>query len=202
VRGRGVGERQDVGHAHVERAGGGEREQLGEGHRVHRHPDDDVAFVREPPATPGLRLEPLWTEPLVVVLPARHPLAAAGTVDLADLFDEPAIVAPAAVNPGVFATFAAIAARAGFRPRLGEPFATRQDGLALVAAGAGWTLLPATTDLGGAAVVARPTTDPEATVTVTLALRAAGASPLVEAFADVALAPGVTTTPEAVGASA
>jgi DNA-binding transcriptional LysR family regulator len=142
----------------------------------------DVAFVREPPAVPGVRLRPVWSEPLVAVIAASHPLASAPAVDLVDLFDEPAIVTERQLNPGVFDAFVARCARAGFTPRLGAPYTTRQDALALVAGGHGWTLLPASADLGGAGVVARALTGPQTTVAVTLAWRAAGAAPIAESF--------------------
>ena len=51
--------------------------------------DLDAAFVRGEPdgaGRDGLRFVPLWQDPLVAALPARHPVAASpGTVALADL---------------------------------------------------------------------------------------------------------------------
>ena len=49
----------------------------------------DVAIVRLPLGTPGLRTEPLFVEPRVAALAADHPLAARATVTVEDLRDEP-----------------------------------------------------------------------------------------------------------------
>lgn len=51
----------------------------------------DVGFVRLPVDETGLRLTPLYTEPLMVALPADHPLAGKEEVTEADLAGEPLI---------------------------------------------------------------------------------------------------------------
>ena len=51
----------------------------------------DVGYVRLPIDETGLRLTPLYTEPLMVVLPADHPLAGKEEVTEADLAGEPLV---------------------------------------------------------------------------------------------------------------
>src|SRR5258705_2934495 len=57
--------------------------------RAVRDGELDVAFVRTPPAAPGVRLAELWSEPLVAVLPKRHALAAEESVSLSQLVSPP-----------------------------------------------------------------------------------------------------------------
>ncbi|WP_309057645.1 LysR substrate-binding domain-containing protein [Streptomyces sp.] len=59
----------------------------------------DAALVRALPAAPGLELLPLWRDPLLVALPAGHPLAARETVRLEDLAGLPLRLAPRDANP-------------------------------------------------------------------------------------------------------
>jgi DNA-binding transcriptional LysR family regulator len=52
----------------------------------------DVAFVRPPISTPGLALETLFVEPLVVALPRGHRLAERAGVSVSELLEEPIAV--------------------------------------------------------------------------------------------------------------
>ena len=51
----------------------------------------DAGFVRLPLPAEGLEICPLYTEPVCVALPARHPLAAMTSVDITALGDEPVL---------------------------------------------------------------------------------------------------------------
>ncbi|HET6743300.1 MAG TPA: LysR substrate-binding domain-containing protein [Kribbella sp.] len=51
----------------------------------------DVGYVRLPIDETGLRVTPLYTEPLLVVLPASHPLAGKQELDESDLAGEPLV---------------------------------------------------------------------------------------------------------------
>jgi DNA-binding transcriptional LysR family regulator len=89
----------------------------------------DLALVRSPVGPAGVRQRFLYAEPLFVVLPAAHRLAAAGPVRLAELADE-TLLQPSALVPAWCGAFAA------FLPTdLGEK-------LEYVAAGRGVVILP------------------------------------------------------------
>jgi DNA-binding transcriptional LysR family regulator len=89
----------------------------------------DAALVRGAPAHPGVRLEPLWTDALVVALPAGHPAARAGTVALTDLRDLPVRLPPRAANPPLFDLVTAVC------PFPLAPALNDQDMLAVIATG-------------------------------------------------------------------
>ncbi|WP_405590076.1 LysR family transcriptional regulator [Streptomyces sp. NBC_01190] len=102
----------------------------------------DAAFVRGIGAAPGLRLLPLWCDPLVAVLPAAHPLARRSTLDLRDLADVPLRIMGRSQNQVLFDSVTSACRRAGFEPVIGPQFNGLQEMLAGIGAGApGWTLM-------------------------------------------------------------
>jgi DNA-binding transcriptional LysR family regulator len=103
----------------------------------------DVAFVR-PPLTEGegLALELLADEPMIIVLPASHPLAAERTAPLAALAGEKFIFTPRAADPGLYDGLIASCQRAGFSPILGEEAPQIPSIVHMVAAGFGVSVVP------------------------------------------------------------
>ncbi|GAB7035437.1 LysR family transcriptional regulator [Streptomyces sp. NPDC021749] len=102
----------------------------------------DAAFVRGVDSAPGLRLLPLWQDPLVVALATSHPLAERGSLDLADLAGLPLRIAARGENPVLHDTVFTACRGAGYEPTLGPPSTGLQDTLAEIGAGAaGWTLM-------------------------------------------------------------
>ncbi len=95
----------------------------------------DAAFVRILEAAPGLRLEPVWVERLVVALPEQHPLATQEQLDWADLGALPLRLAPAANNPPFHRLVTTALRAAGADPPAGPPFTTLQDTLAEIGSG-------------------------------------------------------------------
>ena len=61
----------------------------------------DVAFVAGSPELPDCHTRPIWTEPLVAVLPERHPLAGQPAVTWADLTGETFLVRHGGTGPQV-----------------------------------------------------------------------------------------------------
>jgi DNA-binding transcriptional LysR family regulator len=153
-----------------------------------RDGDLDVAFVRAPIELSGLHIAELWSEPLQVVLPERHALAAHAAVSLAELASLPLLLGPRSTNPGVRDQLLALCRQSGLEPRLGPALGSVQEALATISTGAAWTLLTtsnAPRDAPGVAV--RALADPEAHASVALAWRATGASPLARSFIDLAI---------------
>jgi DNA-binding transcriptional LysR family regulator len=115
----------------------------------------DAAFVRVVTAAPGLELLPVWSDPLVVALPAAHPLAAAPELALPELADLPVRLAPRDRNPA----FHDLVTGAGVALTPGPSFDSLTDCLAEIGTGApAWTVLYAAAAEGIAArrVVFRP----------------------------------------------
>ena len=134
----------------------------------------DVGFVREPPVTPGVELETVMREPLVVAMARTHPLAealasnggaVAGAVggavggavagprgdpgagldpgELSLLADQPFVLFPRELAPGLHAQVMKLCADAGFEPRVVQESRELYTTVSLVEAGVGVTLVPA-----------------------------------------------------------
>lgn len=104
---------------------------------------DGVAAPTDPlhlPGTAPMTAVAIAEEPLAVVLPADHPLAARTGLDLADLADACWIDAPGAGVP--LARLRAATGAAGFRPSLRYEGTDVRGLVALAVAGHGLTLLP------------------------------------------------------------
>lgn len=147
----------------------------------------DLALVRPAAFPEPLTSEPLRTEPLVVALPATHPLAVGrGPVDLADLGAETFVVHPAGELSSMNRVVLDACRAAGFTPvetiEVGETSTLAVS----VAAGLGVALVPApvrSLQLGG--VVYRDLRDAP-TIGLTLLSRSPDASPAVARVARVA----------------
>ncbi|SEK53606.1 LysR family transcriptional regulator [Streptacidiphilus jiangxiensis] len=104
----------------------------------------DIGLLREPPDEEtefGFRT--VLREPFVAVLPTGHALAAARTVPLGALADEPFVLLPRAVGPQLHDRIVGLCADAGFAPRITGRAVEWQTLCALVQAGLGVTLAPA-----------------------------------------------------------
>jgi DNA-binding transcriptional LysR family regulator len=103
----------------------------------------DACFARGVEQGPdGVRLLPVWRDPLVVAISARHPLARHERVEIAQLADLPMRLVPRRTNPPLVDLITGACRDAGFEPVPGPAGGTLQDMLASFAAGApGWTVL-------------------------------------------------------------
>ncbi|MEV0589675.1 LysR family transcriptional regulator [Nonomuraea sp. NPDC050310] len=102
----------------------------------------DAAFVRAVHTAPGLELLPIWTDALVVALPAAHRLAGSAVIDLVDLAELPLRLAPRAHNRPLYDLVMAACRDAGFEPVAGPAFTNLQDTMAEIGAGPpSWTVL-------------------------------------------------------------
>ncbi|MFE2144708.1 LysR family transcriptional regulator [Streptomyces sp. NPDC059456] len=132
----------------------------------------DAALVRALPATPGLEPIPLWTDPLYVALPARHPAAALPVPKLRDLAGLPLRLAERERNaPFHDLVTSAVRAASNAGPLAGPPFTDLQDTLTAIGAegerAPSWTVFYRVTGLPEVAgTVIRPLADPVVTTSL------------------------------------
>jgi DNA-binding transcriptional LysR family regulator len=100
------------------------------------------AGLTRPPLLDDLATEVVLSEPVAAVLPAGHRLAAAESLELADLADEPWVLTPRASWEPWHQKYDRDFATAGFMPQIAQRGTSVQSLLALVAAGVGVTRLP------------------------------------------------------------
>ena len=107
----------------------------------------DVGFVRGEPAhaqdARALRLSVIDREPLLLALPAGHPLAGRSSLQLAEVAGDTFVSQPRQLAATLYDQLVNLATRAGFKPLLGQQAQQINGLLALVAAGLGLALVPA-----------------------------------------------------------
>ena len=103
----------------------------------------DIAcgFFHPDAPTPGLQTRELLRERNGVLLPATHPLAGRVKLKLRDLAATPFVLFPRAHNSGFYDRILAAFARAGVTPRIADEVWPRVNGIGLVRAGLGATLM-------------------------------------------------------------
>lgn len=144
--------------------------------------DLDAAFVRapEPGESPELDFLPAWDDPLVVALPARHPLARRESVRLPDLAEVPLRLTERRNHPALVDLVLNACARAGFEPSPAPTSTTLQDTLAAIGAGSPmWTVVYESNarQTRNPRVAFRPFADGGLSLPIALAVRADAASP-------------------------
>jgi len=104
----------------------------------------DIGFMRTPgTSVPHLRLATVSSEPIVVALPAGHRLEAAPTIALELLKDDAFVASPRTLGKGFHDQLLSLCHAAGFVPDIVQHGRQMQTLIALVAAGFGVALLPA-----------------------------------------------------------
>jgi DNA-binding transcriptional LysR family regulator len=145
-----------------------------------------VRLLRPPVAADGLVVEVLRHEPLVALLPVTHPLATRINLKLTDLRDEPFIGYPSSSPSSVHLAVISACRQAGFSPHVRQEVGETSSLLALVAAGLGVALAPASVrHLRINGVTHRPLREPaQATVPLAVAYRKGPVSPLVRGYLE------------------
>lgn len=148
----------------------------------------DLAFVRPPFSdADGLSFEPLVKEPILMVLPAAHPLARAKSAPLSALAQERIILFTRTINPPVYDAILAAFIRAGFSPHLAQEAPQVASAIPMVAAGLGVTLVPESMSrLHPDGVVFVPVEGPALPAEICLAYRRTHRSAAVKNFVAVA----------------
>ena len=144
----------------------------------------DVGFVRGPVDDAALTTECVRKEPLVVALPADHPLATRGRIALEVLTNEPFVIFPRNRGPAFFDHLMSLCRKAGFTPRIVQE-APQLDLLSLVAAGFGVAILPSSIrelrrdGLAFREIAGSPSTE------VLVAWRTGGMTPVLQGFLEL-----------------
>ncbi|HEY8582204.1 MAG TPA: LysR substrate-binding domain-containing protein [Capillimicrobium sp.] len=145
----------------------------------------DLALLRPPVEHPDLVVEVVRREPLVVAVPASHPLAQAPAIALEDLADEPFVLYPSHFRSVVHQAVAETCARHGFQPRCAVEASETSTLVSFVAAGVGVSLVPASVQrMTVAGAVYRPLARETVEVELAVARRRA-ATPVVERSLEV-----------------
>jgi len=104
----------------------------------------DLGFAQPPHSMQGLASHEFARVPMVVALPATHPLAASRSIALQRLEDEDFVLAPRDVGPGFFDLVISACVAAGFSPRIRHHARHLLTTLSLVATSGAVSLVPKT----------------------------------------------------------
>ncbi|MGM4908153.1 LysR family transcriptional regulator [Rhizobium sp. 768_B6_N1_8] len=104
----------------------------------------DAVFIRPGSGdAPQVRCQLLAEDPMVIVLPARHPLSEAQTLRLDALAGESFVLFPREAGAGFFDDIIAACRRAGFEAQLGQSAPQITSIASLIAVGLGVSIVPA-----------------------------------------------------------
>jgi DNA-binding transcriptional LysR family regulator len=149
----------------------------------------DVGFVRDVPTheddARALHIDVIDREPLVLALPSGHRLASRKRVELSEVAGDPFVVQPRELAATLYDRLVRLSAKAGFHPVIRQHAQQINGLLALVAAGIGMALVPASMQvvkLAGVSYV--PLGDPDAYLLLAVASQVDSASPVVQQFLE------------------
>lgn len=146
----------------------------------------DLGLARTPFGDETLVAETVHEEPVVVALPAGHPLAGRRALPLAALAREPFVLFPRDRRPGWYDFVLGLCREAGFQPVVAQDAPELSTAMALVAAGVGVTLVPASVqDLRRSGVAYRASSAPAARTRLVALRRPGEPPPLVTRFLAV-----------------
>ncbi len=146
----------------------------------------DVVMRRIPIEHTTLKTELVMKEPMVVALPARHPLAERPRLSFAALAGARFVLLPRAVYPKAFDRLRILCEHAGFVPEVAEEASSLTSVTVLVAAGVGVAIVPASISarFNLDDIVYRPLENPTPTLPVMVCWRRSDGSPALHRFLD------------------
>ena len=133
----------------------------------------DFGLLLPPVAGTDLEHVVVQRERFLAALPSRHRLARVrGRIAVRELAGEAFVMAPREIAPGLHDIVAALAARAGFSPRVAQEAIQMQTVVSLVSSGLGVAIVPASVaNLGRRGVAYREIGDPHPRLDLWLAWR-------------------------------
>jgi DNA-binding transcriptional LysR family regulator len=147
----------------------------------------DVGFVRDEPShlqdARNLRLTVVDREPLLLALPSGHPLAGRSSISLQEVAGDAFVSQPRELASTLYDRLVKLAAKAGFKPTISQQAQQINGLLALVAAGLGLALVPASmraVRLAGVSYVLLE--DADAYLLLAVVSRADDESPVLQQF--------------------
>ncbi len=150
----------------------------------------DLGILRDGGPTEGLRVEVLFSEPFVAVLPRRHPLATRKVISAAALRDEPFVFFSPLAGDLAYGKPVSLCEEHGFRPRVVQEAPQWLTILRLVGAGLGVSIGPACVQrIAAPDVVCCALRGARVVSDIELACRAEDTRPIVNAFAAIAREP-------------
>src|SRR5262249_47881561 len=145
-----------------------------------------VGFVILPIEEGVLAVETVAREPLVIALPESHRLASRRRIPLKALSGEGSILFPRALSPGYYDQIISVCRNAGFSLRIIHEMDNIYTALALVEAGLGVSLFPASIqDLRRRGVVFRELEAPFPKMECAVVYRREAQSPVLHSFLNV-----------------
>jgi DNA-binding transcriptional LysR family regulator len=152
-----------------------------------RRGDIDIGMLRPPIADAALSSEVIFEEPMVVALPARHPLAKLARIPAKRLVDQPFIMYPRLPGMVFNELILGYCKKAGFVPRVAQQATQTHAVMGLVSAGLGVAIVPDSVRIMRMrGVVVRPLAEGAPIASTALAWQKSNDSPLIPAFVDIA----------------
>ena len=146
----------------------------------------DVGFVR-PPIEDTFNFETIFQESLVVALPDTHLLANNSNVSLRSLKNEPFILFPRLLAPGLYDLIISLCQQAGFSPNVTQEAIQMQTIVSLVAGGLGIAIVPESLqNLQRTGVVYKIIQEPTPKTAIAIIWRQNDTSATVQKFLEIA----------------
>ncbi len=154
-----------------------------------RRGEIDIGMLRPPIADAALSSDVIFEEPMVVALPAGHPLAKLVRIPGRRLADQPFVMYPRLPGMVFNDLILGYCERAGFVPRVVQEATQTHAVMGLVSAGLGVAIVPDSVRIMRMrGVVIRPLAEGAPIASIALAWQKANDSPLIPAFVETARA--------------
>jgi DNA-binding transcriptional LysR family regulator len=146
----------------------------------------DVGFVRPPVEENTFSWEIIFQESLIVALPEAHLLANESYVCLRSLANEPFILFPRILAPGLYDLIISLCQQAGFSPSVSQQAIQMQTIVSLVAAEIGVAIVPASLqNLQRTGVVYKNIEPVSSKVAIAMIWRSSETSPTIQRFLEI-----------------